>query len=292
MKRFKPFISESVVDIPRKTFAKEIFDFADTNKPKLKDKVKQIIDTDLDVLRNIAPIKKCHLIGSILTKRYRSDADLDVNVLFDVRRKNSETVHNQLKSKLKNLNGKKVLGTDYVINYYVLVSDEKFEQADDMSDAVLDVETNILIKSSKDAPFDLEKYMNDFKNSVETLDIIKGELTRDLIDFEELKNLSSKDVDNLNKHLNQKVQELEIDINKLLDIYITSKKDREIVFHKPLTPKEIQQYGSQNRMPKNVVYKMLEKYYYWDLITRLKDIIGKDKKLSKKEAEKLKNIEI
>ena len=30
------------------------------------------------------PILKYSLIGSILTKRYRNDADLDINVLFDV----------------------------------------------------------------------------------------------------------------------------------------------------------------------------------------------------------------
>ena len=40
-------------------------------------------------------------------------------------------------------------------------------------------------------------------------------------------------------------------------------------------------------MPKNVVYKMLEKYYYFDMIFKLKKIIGPDKKLSDKEAKKI-----
>ena len=35
---------EAVIDIPRKTYAKGVFDEADTNNPKIKDSVKSLID--------------------------------------------------------------------------------------------------------------------------------------------------------------------------------------------------------------------------------------------------------
>ena len=40
--KFKDYIKEAVIDIPRRTYAKGVFDEADTDNPKLKDSVKYI----------------------------------------------------------------------------------------------------------------------------------------------------------------------------------------------------------------------------------------------------------
>ena len=43
--RFKDFLKESIIDIPRKTYARPVFDNADTSNPTLKPSVqKQILD--------------------------------------------------------------------------------------------------------------------------------------------------------------------------------------------------------------------------------------------------------
>ena len=43
--RFKDFLKESIIDIPRKTYARPVFDNADTSNPKLKPSVrKQVLD--------------------------------------------------------------------------------------------------------------------------------------------------------------------------------------------------------------------------------------------------------
>ena len=75
---------EAVIDIPRRTYAKGVFDDADTNNPKIKASVKALIDKQIEEFETEYPVVKTGLIGSILTKRYRDDADLDINVLFDV----------------------------------------------------------------------------------------------------------------------------------------------------------------------------------------------------------------
>ena len=80
MKTFK----ESIIDIPRRTYAKGVFDEPDTNNPKIKASVKALIDKQIEMFEEEYPVVKIGLIGSILTKRYREDADLDINVLFDV----------------------------------------------------------------------------------------------------------------------------------------------------------------------------------------------------------------
>ena len=43
--RFKQFLKESIIDIPRRTYARPVFDNADTSSPSLKPAVrKQILD--------------------------------------------------------------------------------------------------------------------------------------------------------------------------------------------------------------------------------------------------------
>jgi len=40
---------ESIIDIPRKSYAPAVFDDADTSNPKIKDSVKKLIDNQLAV---------------------------------------------------------------------------------------------------------------------------------------------------------------------------------------------------------------------------------------------------
>jgi hypothetical protein len=40
-----------------------------------------------------------------------------------------------------------------------------------------------------------------------------------------------------------------------------------------MTPDEIRQYGIKNRLPKNVIYKMLEKYHYLKFYKKCKKIL-------------------
>ena len=46
-------------------------------------------------------------------------------------------------------------------------------------------------------------YMKDFQKKVDEIDLIKGELKRDIIDYNELKGLSTDDVLNLQDKINR-----------------------------------------------------------------------------------------
>ena len=52
MRTFK----ESIIDIPRNTYAKGVFDNADTKEPKIKDSVKKLIDAQLKEFESEYPI--------------------------------------------------------------------------------------------------------------------------------------------------------------------------------------------------------------------------------------------
>ena len=53
---FKDFIKESIIDIPRRRYAPSVFDDADTNNPKLKKVVVDMILDQIDKFQEKYPV--------------------------------------------------------------------------------------------------------------------------------------------------------------------------------------------------------------------------------------------
>ena len=264
---------EAIIDIPRRTYAKDVFDNADTENPKLKQSVLDIINSQLKEFEKLYPIKRYSLVGSIITKNYRDDADLDVNVLFDIAPADREAVRIKLSHELKGINGKLIPGTKHPINYYIITDPNVKDTNDKMADGVFDIKNNTWIRKPKEFKFDAERYAADFEKKVKEIDVVEGELKRDIIDYKELKELNPDDVLNLQEIINEKMDKIEDDIKHLVDIGNTVLKDRRDAFATDMTPEEIKTFGKKNLLPKNVIYKMLEKYHYLRLYHQLKDIL-------------------
>ena len=62
-------------------------------------------------------------------------------------------------------------------------------------------------------------------------------------------------------------------MNELINAYHDTKKLRHMAFDRFMTPQEIQIYGSKNRLPENILYKLLEKYYYIKFINKIESIL-------------------
>ena len=276
MKFYKQLI-ESIIDIPRKDYAPGVFDNADTENPKLKQKVLDMIDKQMKEFEKLAPVKETSLIGSILTKRYRNDADLDINVLFDVPEAEQEERRLQYSSLLKDINGKLVPGTAHPVNYYVITDPKVYDNNNLKADGIFSIKDNDWIKKPGEETFEPEKYEAEFQKKVQELDIIKGELKRDIVDYEELKQLTNNDVLNLQELVNAKLEEIEESIKRLKEIGDKLTIDRRDIFSRDMTPDEIREFGTQNKLPKNVIYKMLEKYHYMKFYKYLKKILEDDK---------------
>ena len=280
-------IKEAVIDIPRRTYAKGVFDNADTDNPKLKQGVLDIINNQIKQFNDIRPVLKYSLVGSILTKTYRDDADLDVNVLFDVPLSDRDVIRKELAKSLRNINGALVPGTKHPINYYIITDPNVKETNDKMADAVFDIKNNTFIRKAKEFKFDAKRYAADFEKKVREIDVVQGELKRDLIDYKELKELDPNDILDLQELINAKVIEVEDSINHLVAIGDEVLKDRATAFATDMTPEEIKDFGRKNQLPKNVVYKMLEKYHYLTFYKALKDII-KDGEITDTELDSIK----
>ncbi len=281
-------IKESIIDIPRRTYATGVFDDADTSNPKLKPVVLKMIKDQIKEFEKYHPVSKYSLIGSILTKRYRNDADLDINVLFDVPEKDRESARVALAKNLRSINGKLIPGTKHPINYYVITDPELKDKNDAMADAIFDVEANKFIRRPKEQSFDSEKYTAEFQKKVSEIDVVKGELKRDIIDYEELRELQPDDILDLQDKINSKLDEIEDSLKTLIDIGDKVIKDRQDAFNNDMGPEEIRMFGQKHKLPKNVIYKMLEKYHYLKFYKKCKDILD-DGKVTDDEIDDLKN---
>ena len=274
----KTFI-ESIIDIPRKTYAPAVFDDADTSNPKIKSSVKKLIDDQLAIFAKEYPVVKTSLIGSILTKRYRNDADLDINVLFDVPKDKQEEERLRLSKKYlsassaDSVQGKEIPGSKHPINYYFITDKVTYDDQNKKADAVFDIESNKFIKKPEDFTFDINLYIKEFDRKVQELDVVKGELKRDIIDYDELTELNPDDILNLQDKINSKLEEIEDDIEQIVKIGDGVDAVCRAAFDKDMTPDEIRTYGVKNRLPKNVIYKMLEKYHYLKFYKKCKKIL-------------------
>ena len=280
-------LKDSIIDIPRQRYAPGIFDNADTDNPKLKKVVVDMILDQIDSFQEKYPVKKYSLIGSILTKKYRDDADLDINVLFDVPEEDRETARKELASSLRDINGKLVPGTKHPVNYYVITDPELKKKNDAMADGVFDIDENEFIRKPTEDTFDPEKYEADFQKKVQEIDVVKGELARDIIDYEELKDLSTDDVLNLQDKINSKLDEIEDSIEVLVDIGDDVVKQRQSAYNDDMTPDEIRQFGKKHKLPKNIIYKYLEKYHYLKFYKKCKEVL-EDGKVTDDEIDSLK----
>ncbi len=295
MKSFNQF-KESIIDIPRRTYAPSVFDDEDTDNPKIKDSVLRMITKQFQEFETEYPILKYSLIGSILTKRYRNDADLDINVLFDVPEEKREEERLRLSKKYlssknpDNIQGKLIPGTRHPVNYYFITDEETYDDQNKKADAVFDIKGQSFVKRPEDFEFNPNLYMRDFQRQVDKIDILKGELKRDIIDYDELTELKPGEIKDLEKRTSNKLGEIEKSIQDLTNIGDKIDTERRAAFDTDMTPDEIKTYSIKNRLPANVIYKMLEKYHYLKLLKKCKKILD-DGEVTDDEIDSLKYVD-
>lgn len=285
MLTFKQFINESIIDYERKSLNPALFSDVNSQNPKLKKSVSDEIIERSKLFSHISPVVSIQIIGSILTRQYHNETDIDVNLEFD---DVDDETRAELIDQVRKTNGKVLPGTKHPVNFFIVTSPEQRDRALKFADAAYDVlKDRFLKKNVDDTIVNIEDYLETYKSKIYKLDLLKSELFRDIIDYETLKKLDAGTVIDFKNLINSKIKELEHGINDMIDIKDETTNERRSIFARELSKEEFNQYKVHNRLPANVVYKLLEKYHYLDLIKKLQDIIGDDRKLSKPEADKL-----
>ena len=253
-----------------------MFDFGANGDPVLKAKIKQQIETAIGEMEQYFPVTDYFILGSILTTQYSPKSDIDINVMVTEEDAAANNVNDEtIGPFLKPRNGALAVGTTHEINYYIKVGKFDFDNAD----AAYSVEDSQWIKEPVDTTTNVQDYMNKFHSAVSGIDTTMAELRRDIIDLEELQSLSKEEVKELSSLLKTKLDEIEDSVQTLTRAHLDVQELRRSVFKRDLKPDEIKKYGIKNKLPENVIYKLLERYYYFDFIRKLEDIIGEDDEL-------------
>lgn len=275
-------ILESVIDPKIKNYDKLIFENPEDNKPTLLEPIRQqILNGANNFLTFVKKIKNIYLVGSILTKHYSEKADIDVNIEIPFDEKEFED-NAALWEYFKNANGRMAGQSLHPINYYLkfipkqkLSFDEKYADFEN----VYDIISNQWKKQTKDVSINVDKYLDEFNEAIKDIDLATMELRRDLIDVKKLKSFKNGEIENLNKKVSKKLEKIKKDIEKIINAKDDIHKNRQLAFKKPLSLSKLKQYKSKNQLPENVIYKLAEYYYIWELAESLREVIEENAKI-------------
>lgn len=261
------FLTESVLDIPRDGLDQGVFQFPEQGAPMIHPRIKLQILEPLKEINKIITILDYFVIGSILTPKYNSNSDIDV--VIEVEEELPAIKREELISLLTIVNGKLATGTTHPINYYIVNGQYDLNK----TEAAYDIANDKWLKEPEARTFNVKKYVSKLKSEFMTVDLATAELRRDLIDFNELKTLSNEDVKGINDEIQKLIEKIEIDIENIIQTYLNARTIRKAAFDRAMTPAEIRKFGIKNQLPENILYKLLERYFYKDLAVRLRELL-------------------
>jgi predicted nucleotidyltransferase len=274
-------INESIVDISRNSIDPSVFEFPDTGLPILHPAIKEQIINDIHKIDEIIHVVDFYLCGSILTRKYSPTSDIDVNVHVN---SDDNVEKEKALMLLKQINGRLAAGTTHPVNYFIMEGKIDFSKFN----GVYDIENERWRKEPVNVEIDLDNYMKKFDTEVSGMDTTVSELRRDIIDYQQLQQLRPEQVTELHSRLSQKIKEIEVDIEELIGTYDRLKTTRKTMFNKTMSPEDIKKYGMKAKLPANVIFKMLERYYYFDFVNQIKRIYGEQEKITAKDILRIK----
>lgn len=290
---------ESSIDFPREDLDSAIWDKKGDGyilKEEIKNQILSVIEKYPDVpLLEIA--EEIHIVGSMGTNQYQANADLDIHIVP------------------KNVDEWDEEGTNKVIRWFNENRDEieghieahpieVYIQLNPNQDLMSDSCYNLLedewlvgpkiVSMGSDPYDDFSHIADDIRNAVEDADKLFGELKRDVVDFEVIRTamerMSGEDKDRLLQKLQDKLDELETDIEAL---YKEKGEwtDARRGASKPETPEQALKDVelAKEWRDTNATFKFVNRYQYMRTIKNLKDLLA-DEEITPDEVDQIKSI--
>ena len=293
-------IEESSIDYPKTDLDLSIWDKEEDGyhlRPEVQQKIIQVLDAyePIDLLDMAREIR---IVGSIGTNTYTEDADIDVHIApkdfsgwDDDKVKVVKDWFNEHAQELDAFVG------NHPIEVYVQLNPPQ----DLMSDSAYNFLEDQWLVGPKIVSKDYDPYKDfshiadDIRTAVENADILMGELKRDVIDFDVIKQAMGEmpsDVrQKLQITLKNKLEEIEKDIEALYykrKEWTNARKNAS----KPTTPEQALQDVELAKKWKdtNATFKFINRYRYLATIEELEQLIAHDGDVSKEDVDVIRNI--
>jgi len=274
-------IIESVVDITRKSLDPLMFDFIGGSyvmKPDMVSYFTQIVD---EIDSDIVNVNDAYIKGSILSFQWNENTDVDI--LLEVDPQIAEDDLKRIQNKIDDKFSDNVPTTTHPLQIYVLPGKYDIKNADGIYDL-----NSGWVKGPYNISVNMDDYFDKFHKMVSSIDISTGELRRKIIDYDMMKKLSEDEIDGLSTKVRQKLDEIDNKVDSIVSSYKHIKDMRKNAFSDEMTPQEIAKYGTKNSLPANVIFKLMERYYYLAAMRDLKSIVDNSKIDTEEEVEEVK----
>ena len=260
------WLREGVLDYVKATQDPAIWDLETSKlRPQVKDELLGRLDKGLAALSfDPSWVKGVAIIGSIVGRQWRSDSDVDIEIMVD-EGVPDEVVQGAIDSFVDSVNGMPLQGTVHPVNFFFTKSSPPIETLEGAYSLVDDTWT----KKPSEPPenFDPEtEYAESFKAGREIADEIVelfAELRRDVSDMQELKNVDSEFADDLQLKKLQAVNETVLCLTRISKVLWRVRDDA------------FKAGGDPQHSPENLLYKFVEKSGELKLLHKLSDVRGR-----------------
>jgi hypothetical protein len=250
-------MTESMIDWTRSSLDPLMFEQIDGEyllKPEIVSFLQHIarqIDQD------IVSINDYFIKGSILSFQWLENTDVDLLIEID---EISEDDWRRIQDEIDDRFAIEVSGTNHPLQIYAHRGKYDLRNADGVYH--LRGERGGWVKGPYNIRVNIDEYMDKFSKTVASIDVNTGELKRDLLDYQIMKELPVSDVKGLEEEIEDKIKDIDNHVQELVGQYKHIKDLRHKAFDKEMTPQEIAKYGRKNALPDNIIHKLLERYYY------------------------------
>jgi len=261
-------LQESILDAYRTTLPLDVWNkvkpFYEL-KPSVRDEILRRLFDFIPTER----VKKAALVGSMASHHYNPETDIDVHVITDLTADTPE--FDRFQERAEASSHRPLPGSRRPINFYIHETDDDFITVESAYDLIGDK----WLKYTPLKQVNIRDYYDAFKSIITRIDADKAELYRDLVDYAELKaacnDVPSSEIDKIEGELEVKLREINNAVDKLINRYKELKAERTLAYLKQI------ELGNFNKAREasstdvaNVVYKMLERYSYTELLRAIK----------------------
>jgi hypothetical protein len=297
-------IGESSIDYPQSDLDLSIWDKEDDKykiKPTIKEQLLDILSKYPDDLGKIVKSENgvIKIIGSICTNQYQNISDFDIHITIP---KDSKLFGNkEFQDKVEDWFDENRDEIHAYIGEHPITVFIQYDPEHELmlADGCYDLMSDRWIKGPKKVPMDYDPYedfsgvFNEFIDLVKDADELFGELRRDIIDYEIIKQaINQLSGDQRSKVLNKleiKFKEIESDIEELYKErkeWTNARKEASKSVTIDMAKKDIDSIKGWNDA--NAIFKFIARYQYLKIIEDLKKTLDKDDEIDQEDVKDIK----
>lgn len=258
-------VTESILDPTRQSLDPDLFIRPD-DPPPLRPGVRAYLYRSCLHYSQWGRVVGIYLTGSLLSYQWTETTDADVKIVLEPH--DDEALWAAVKDATARTDRGLIQGTQHPVDFFIVTPDE-WATIQPRLDGVYDVLNDKWVHGPYSYTVEVQDFLGLFDEAVQSLDVAQGELKRDLVDYETLQEMSKHDLEQTTEAVMGKLAEIDRGVRRLSQTFAILQALRGGGFRLA----DIEAARSGQTAPGNVLYKLLERYHYVDLLKKLRQAV-------------------